>query len=55
MSQEVELYGVKIPSADWEATPASVKEVLLTTLQRFNERLVSLEAENAQFIAVILY
>jgi len=48
MSQEVDLYGVKIPAADWEATPASVKEALLKILQRFNERLESLEAENAQ-------
>ena len=34
MSEEIDLGGIKVPAADWEATPESIKLVLTTLLQR---------------------
>jgi hypothetical protein len=34
MSEEIDLGGIKVPAADWEATPESIKQVLIILLQR---------------------
>ncbi|NJK29560.1 MAG: hypothetical protein HC851_15530 [Acaryochloris sp. RU_4_1] len=34
MSEEIDLGGIKVPAADWEATPESIKLVLMGLLQR---------------------
>jgi transposase len=34
MSEEIDLGGIKVPAADWEATPESIKLVLMSLLQR---------------------
>jgi Family of unknown function (DUF6444) len=34
MSEEIDLGGIKVPAADWEATPESIKLVLMALLQR---------------------
>ena len=34
MSEEIDLGGIKVPAADWEATPESIKLMLMTLLQR---------------------
>jgi transposase len=34
MSEDIDLGGIKVPAADWEATPESIKLVVMTLLQR---------------------
>ena len=34
MSEEIDLGGIKVPAADWEVTPESIKLVLMTLVQR---------------------
>jgi len=48
MSQEIDLGGVKVPAADWEATPESIKEAWLEMVRQMNKRLTKLETENEQ-------
>ncbi len=48
MSQEIDRDGVKVPTADWEATPESIKGAWLEVVQQLNERLAKLEIENEQ-------
>ena len=48
MSQEIERDGVKVPAADWEATPESIKGAWQEVVRQCNERLAKLEAENQQ-------
>lgn len=46
MSEEIELAGIKVPKADWEATPASIQALVLVLserLQQQDERLRQLE------------
>jgi transposase len=46
MSEEIDLAGIKVPKADWDATPASVRVAVSTLINLFNARLVQLETEN---------
>ena len=46
MSEEIEIAGVKVPRADWEATPASIRALVLVLSERLkqqDERLSQLE------------
>lgn len=46
MSEEIDLAGIKVPQADWDATPSSVRVAVSTLINLFNARLVPLETEN---------
>jgi transposase len=46
MSEEIDLAGIKVPKADWDATPASVRVAVSTLINLFNARLIQLETEN---------
>ncbi|MEM6716922.1 MAG: DUF6444 domain-containing protein, partial [Cyanobacteria bacterium P01_C01_bin.147] len=46
MSEDIEIAGIKVPKADWEATPASIQALVLVLserLQQQDERLRQLE------------
>ena len=46
MSEEIEIAGIKVPKADWEATPASIQALVLVLserLQQQDERIRQLE------------
>jgi hypothetical protein len=47
MSELFDLFGHQIPQADWAATPAHVKNVVLSVLQSFEERINQLEPANS--------
>lgn len=42
MSDEIEIVGIRVPRADWEATPASI-QMISAGVQVLNERLLMLE------------
>jgi hypothetical protein len=44
MSEEIELGGIKVPAADLEATPESIKLVLKFLLEERKETLAKIEA-----------
>lgn len=48
MSQEIDRDGVKVPAADWEATPESIKGAWLEVVRQLNERWAKLATENEQ-------
>ena len=46
MSEEIEIAGIKVPKADWEATPASIRALVVVLSERLkqqDERLNQLE------------
>jgi transposase len=46
MSEEIDLAGIKVPQADWDATPSSVRVAVSTLINLFNVRLFHLETQN---------
>lgn len=48
MSEQIDLFGIKVPKLDWDATPASVRAAtMITALSALSARLSQLERENS--------
>ena len=55
MSEEIDLAGIKVPKADWDATPTSVRVALSALIDLFTGRLVQLETENQSLRARVAH
>ena len=44
MSEDIDLGGIKVPAKDWEATPESIKLVLMFLLEERNQMKLKIES-----------
>jgi len=45
MSEEIEIAGIKVPKADWEATPPSIRTLVLVMSQRLEEQAAQIKQQ----------
>ncbi|NER01046.1 MAG: hypothetical protein F6K30_30875 [Cyanothece sp. SIO2G6] len=46
MSAEIEIAGIKVPQADWEATPPSIRALVLLMSQRLSDQAERIKAQD---------